>query len=158
TLLTADGTTTAHSADSAALLAGSYSYQASVATDSNYTGATSTCEPLTVNKAPLGITTDIHNASHVIVTAVPLNSVVHDTATVTGQVDSIALPAITFSLYTSLLFPYTTLFRSTLLTADGTTTAHSADSAALAAGSYSYQASVATDSNYTGATSTCEPL
>ena len=75
--------------DSAPLAAGSYTYNASVAGNDNYLGATSADEPLTVDKAQLGIVTQIHDAGHDDVGGdahVPLGSVVHDTATVTGQV------------------------------------------------------------------------
>src|SRR3972149_6500552 len=77
------------SAASAALAAGSYSYDASIAADDNYNAAgPAPGEPLTVDKANLEITTQIHNAAHGTVggaTTVPLGSIVHDTATVTGQ-------------------------------------------------------------------------
>src|SRR5256885_5789624 len=66
----------------------------------------------------------------------------------------------------STLFPYTTLFRSTLngssvaskASAEAGFDATSVDAAPLAAGSDTYQASIAADSNYNTATSPTEPL
>jgi len=147
------------SADSLALSAGNYAYRASIAGDDNYIGANSTCEPFTVNKAQLTVTTNIHNADHQIVTSVATGSVVHDTATLSGTVNGFTPPAITFTFYAN-----------STCTGDGSSVANvgadendsslvrSANSAALAAGSYSYKASVAGDSNYLGDSSDCEPL
>src|SRR5262249_58518984 len=77
----------ARTADSAPLHAGSYTYKAAVASSDDYIGGLSADEPLTVDKAQLSISTQIHDANHGPVggnTHVPLGSVVHDTATVTG--------------------------------------------------------------------------
>src|SRR5262249_58679031 len=55
--------------------------------DSKYVGATTVSrEALTVDKPTLTINTKIHDASHNVVTEVPLGTVVHDTAQVTGIV------------------------------------------------------------------------
>ena len=77
--------------DEEALAAGSYGFKAfytSTNTD-KWQNSEGICEPLTVDKGDLTIVTQIHNADHGDVggdTHVPLGSVVHDTATVTGQV------------------------------------------------------------------------
>jgi len=147
------------SADSLALGAGNYAYRASVSGNDNYIGADSSCEPFAVNKAQLAVTTNIHNANHQIVTSVATGSVVHDTASLTGNVSGFATPAITFTFYTN-----------SNCTGDGSSVANlgadendsslvrSANSAALAAGSYAYKASVAGNSNYIGDSSDCEQL
>src|SRR5262249_60675146 len=126
---------------------------ASVAGTSAYTGATSDDEPLTVNKAQLSITTQIHDAAHNDVggaVSVSLGSVVHDTATVTGQVAGFDIGAISFTLDGSTL--------ANDPSSDGSATARSVDSDPLHAGSYTYAASVAGNSDYIGATSDDEPL
>ncbi len=140
---------------SAALAGGSYAYQATVASDTNYTGATSSCEPLTVTPKQLAISTAIHDASHAVVTSVELGAIVHDTANVTGGVDGFALPAVTFKWFTN-----GTCTGGSAVANDGMEGSlyKSVVSAALAGGSYAYQATVASDNNYTGATSLCEPL
>src|SRR5439155_1359548 len=95
------------SADSAALAAGVYSYDASIAADANYTAAgPATCEPLTVDKATPTITTQIHNAAHGNVggaTHVALGSVVHDTATIGNTI--VGVPptgALSFRFFTTI--------------------------------------------------------
>ena len=112
-----------------------------MAGDDNYIGDRSGPEPLTVDKAQLTIVTQIHDASHGNVggdTHVALGSVVHDTATVTGQVLGFdPSGAITFTLNGNgvAIDP----------SADGTATARSVDSDPLGAGDYTYRASVAGD-------------
>ncbi len=151
---------TAHPSDpEGPLAAGSYSFQAHYVGDDNYKEATSDCEPLTVNKARLTVETIIHNASHDPVTSVPLGSVVHDTATVTGGVDGFATPGVSFTFTSN----YTNdCSQGTPVSNDGTDPGNggvkSADSAALAAGDYAYRASAASDENYIGDDSDCEPL
>jgi len=145
--------------NSAALDAGKYSYQAVVATDNNYIGKTSACEPLEISKKQLDITTTIKNAAddQPVSGAQPLGTVVYDTASVTGAVQGFPIPAVSFSWQDP----------DTTGTCAGTRTAVSTvvgdpmttvNSAALDAGKYSYQAVVATDNNYIGKTSACEPL
>lgn len=147
----------AKSADSAALGAGNYAYRAVVAGDSNYLGATSDCEPFTVNKAQLGVATAIHDASHAVITSAPLGSIVHDTAALTGVVGGFTpTGAVTFTFDKSPSLCGTTAI-ATAGSLDGGNPA-SVDTASLTAGSYNFRASVAGDSNYLGATSSCEPL
>ncbi len=144
----------AKSADSAALGAGAYAYRGAVAGDSNYLGATSVCEPFTVNKAQLGISTDIHNAAHAIVISAPLGSVVHDTATVTGSVGG-------FTPTGAVTFTFGAQCPGSPIATDGSLDSglpRSVDTSALGPGSYNFQGSIAGDANYFGATSACEPL
>ena len=142
------------SAASPALAAGSYHYTAHYNSDNTakWTDAEATCEPLTVDKAQLSIVTQIHNASHQTITNtnVPVGTVVHDTATVSGAVPGFAIGAVSFTLNGSAV--------ANDPAPDGTATARSEDSAPLAAGSYKYAASVAGNDNYIGASSGDEPL
>src|SRR5262249_60822586 len=80
---------------------------------------------------------------------VPLGSVVHDTATVTGGVAGFAIPAISFTLNNSPVS----------LNPNGETgvDARTADSAPLHAGSYTYKAAVASSDDYIGGLSADEP-
>jgi hypothetical protein len=143
------------SVDSDPLAAGSYTYNARVAGNENYLGATSDDEPLKVNKAKLAITTEIHGSAHSAVGGsvhVPLGTVVHDTASVTGEVPGFPAPgadAVSFTL------------NSNAVDKDGATSPdaiRTVDSAPLHAGGYTYQAHVTGDDNYEGATSDEEPL
>jgi hypothetical protein len=111
-----------------------------------------------VSKAQLSVTTAIHDADHNVVTSVLADSIVHDTAAVTGEVGGFTLPAVSFTF-----FPNSdcTVGTGSPIPNDPTPapdTLASIDTAALAAGSYAFQATVAGDSNYIGATSACEPL
>ena len=136
----------ASTVDSAPLGAGSYQYNASVAGDDNYIGDDSPDEPLTVDKAQLTIVTEIHDAGHNAVgdaVHVPLGSVVHDTATVTGAVAGFdPTGAISFTLNGGAV--------ANANPAEAGFSASTVDSAPLGAGSYQYNASVAGDDNYIG--------
>ncbi len=146
------------SSASAALAAGSYSYLASYAGDVNYNSSNGTCEPFTVSQAQLTTATQVHDSAHTNVTggSVPLGSVVHDTATLTGAVGGFATPDVTFTFYTSNNCT-TGGSAVTNVGAEGGAVA-SAVSAALGVGSYSYKASVAANTNYLGDDSDCEPF
>src|SRR5207245_2835396 len=67
------------------LSAGSYSFRAHYnGEDPNYAATDSPCEPLTVTELTPTVATEIHDASHAVVTSVPAGSTVHDKATVSG--------------------------------------------------------------------------
>jgi hypothetical protein len=136
-----------------ALPAGHYYYIASYdpGDNPNYLAADSDLELLTIDKAQLTITTEVHNASDEDITNgnVPLGSVVHDTATVSGAVEGFAIGDVSFTLNGGMVGNNGTengAFRS-------------ADSAPLnLAGAYVYQASVVGNDNYIGDTSEEEPF
>ena len=155
-------TTRDRSAASAALAAGSYSYKAFVATNGNYLGSDSGCEPFTVDKAQLTMDSAVHNAAHVDKTNgnVPLGSVMHDTGKITdGLVTGLSPAPITFTFYANGTCDGAgTSVSNTGADEVATTRDRSAASAALAAGSYSYKAFVATNGNYLGSDSGCEPF
>lgn len=144
------------------LHAGDYSYR------SDFTSTTTgvpdakpgSCEKVHVNKAQLGITTDIHNASHLVVTAVSVGQKVHDTAAVTGQV-GLFVPsgAVTFTFDSTTTSTCGTTAIATAGAADaGNGNPRSIDTPALVLDSYGFKGAVAGDDDYLGATSDCEPL
>ncbi len=153
--------TAVRSAASVALGAGDYSYKGSVPGNTNYLGDTSGCEPFTVNKAQLTVTTEVHDWAHVNKTNdnVPLGSVMHDTASVSGGVGGFAVPTPTFTLTSNYSDDCS---QGSPVTNDGTDFVNgdtkSSDSAALAAGTYAYRGSVAGNDNYLGGDSDCEPF
>src|SRR2546427_106406 len=84
--VTLDASGVAHpSASQGPLSAGSYSFIAHYNGDPNYTATDSPCEPLTVTARTPTVATEIHNASHAVVTSVPAGTTVHEKATVTAS-------------------------------------------------------------------------
>lgn len=155
----------ASTVDSLPLHAGSYSYTASIAGDSNYIGADNLSSPeqLTIDKGQLAIVTQIHgvNGADNPVgggTHVALGSTVHDTATVSVAADNYAGFDIPGAGAVSFITSGTAL--SGAQDSDGETgfTAKTMESGPLHAGSYSYVAHVNGNSDYLAATSTVEPL
>lgn len=151
----------AHSSDSQGPLgAGLYSFKANYVGDGNYNSAIGPCEPLTVNKSQLNITTDVHNADHdtILNDSTPLGSVVHDTADITGAVDGFPIPAVSFTMTSG--YNGQDCSQGAVVANDDTESASykSADSPSLTAGSYAYRATVDGDANYIGDTGECEPF
>src|SRR5262249_57016337 len=100
----------------------------------------------------LAITTTIHDALRTVVggaTQVGLGAVVHDTASVTGQVAGFDIGAVSFTLDAVSV--------GTSGSADGSATARSVDSAPLAAGSHTYNASGTGHSQNPGANRAHQP-
>jgi hypothetical protein len=139
--------------------AGSYSYRATYNGNGNYTTATGACEPFKVSKAQLSVTSHVHDASDADKTngSVALYSIMHDQASLVGTVSGFTAPAITFTFYTS---GDCTTGGSAVsnVGSDPSGGVRSAATSALNAGSYSYKASVAGNTNYVGNDSDCEPF
>src|SRR5262245_51101212 len=138
---------------------------AAVPSNSNYTGGISDCEPFKVSPAQLGISTEVHkDGTHTaLVGNIPLNGGAHDSATVTGKVNSFALPNVTFYFFdngvTCKNGDTTGGTALNSLAPDATGVAHPSTSETnLAAGTYNFMAAVPSNSNYTGAISDCEPF
>ena len=141
---------------------GDYSYRAFFTSGDTdiVLNATADCEPFTVDKGDLDIRTDIHDAAHAVVLSVPLGSIVHDTATLSGSVAGFDpdMTKVSFSFYMNGDCEEVGASVANTGT-ESTFVARSADSAALAAGEYSYSASFAGDDNYNPAgPAACEPL
>jgi len=135
--------------------AGSYSYLTSYSGDSNYAPSRAACEPVAVGAALTSVTTQVHNPSHVDITGqtVPAGTVIHDSATVSGQAGAIPITGtVTYQFFGNG-------------TCTGAPTSSETDAVGsesstqtLAAGSYSYLASYNGDANYAGSTGVCEPV
>src|SRR2546427_209729 len=99
--VTLDASGVAHpSASQGPLSAGSYSFIAHYNGDPNYTATDSPCEPLEVTALTPTAATEIHNASHAVVTSVPAGSTVHDKATVSGSFGT-PTGTVTFTFFTT---------------------------------------------------------
>src|SRR2546422_3678823 len=88
------------SASQGPLSPGSYSFIAHYNGDPNYTATDSPCEPLEVTALTPTAATEIHNASHAVVTSVPAGATGHDKATVRGSVGA-PTRAGTFTFFTT---------------------------------------------------------
>ena len=102
--MTLSGGLVPNSSETAALAAGSYSYQAVYTGDSNYTGSTGACEPFKIAQAGSATATVVkdHNGGTVdAANPAALGSKVHDTATVTASPFT-ATGTVTYHLYSGL--------------------------------------------------------
>src|SRR5262245_53209911 len=137
-----------------------------VGDNANYTGKTGACEPFTVNKKQLDITTTVHTDSPDAALAgnLPLGGGAHDSATVSGKVDSKTLPNVTFYFFGNGVActdgSTTGATALNTIATDGTTSiAHPSTSQTnLDAGTYNFMDVVRHNSNYTGKTGACEPF
>ncbi|PYO16831.1 MAG: hypothetical protein DMD31_01615, partial [Gemmatimonadetes bacterium] len=137
---------------------GSYAFEASYSGDDNYTSGPKPCEVLTVTARTPTVATEIHNASHAVVTSVPAGSTVHDKATVSGSFGT-PTGTVTFTFFTASSTCTGTSVASGTVTLDASGVAHpSASQGPLSAGSYSFIAHYNGDPNYTATDSPCEPL
>ena len=167
------------SQSSGALGAGQFAFQASLASDANYTVNNQTgtvagdCEPFTVNPAPTGTVTVLHNGPGNDSFTTPLilaentsaaTDTVHDSAQPTGQVGSIAITGnVTFRFYATAAacvgdanFAGGTQLKTIALVAGA---AHPSTAATgLTAGYYGFRARYNGDTNYTASVSACEPF
>ena len=155
--------------------AGTYHWTATYSGDLNNATASSACveEPVVLAPATPLVATQIHDANHNTVVAVPAGSIVHDSATVTG----ISLPppppppsaasisatgptptgSVTFTFFTSIDCTTGGSFAGTVTLVSGV--AHpSMSEGPLSGGSYSFIAHYNGDTFYAEADSECEPL
>src|SRR2546422_891362 len=102
--------------------------------------------------------TEIHNASHNVVVAVPAGTTVQDKATVSGSFGT-PTGTVTVTFFTTSSTCTGTSVGSGTVTLDASGVAHpSASQGPLSAGSYSFIAHYNGDPNYTKAATPCEPF
>ena len=150
---------TATSIATGVLAAGGHVFNATVATNANYIGATSAPEPFTVDKDGSSTATELHTASEAVIplnSAVPLLTNVHDKATVTSANTSTRHGTVTFTFFANGTCTGPGMGKGTV---GGRGVAHpSQASGALGPGDYAFQATYNGDNNFTGSTSDCEPF
>jgi hypothetical protein len=145
------------------LAPGSYAYKANYKSDSPFFGdANGDCEPFTVDQGQLVAKSKLHDASHNVVadsSHVGLGSVMHDTAQISGQVPGFTpTGAVSFTFFKTIDCSDTGADAGPVTTDSSSGDPRSADTSALTPGVYGFEASVAGDTNYKGATSACEPF
>src|SRR5437867_1086024 len=121
--------------------AGSYSFRAHYnGEDPNYGPADSPCEPLEVSELTPVATTEIHDANHNVVVAVPAGTTVHDKATLTG-VFGTPTGTVTFTFFTASSLCTGASVASGTVALDASGVAHpSSSQGPLSAGSYALRA------------------
>src|SRR5438132_69586 len=157
--VTLDASGVAHpSASQGPLSAGSYSFIAHYSSEPHSTATDTHCEPLDVTALTPTAPTEIRNASHDAVAAVPAVTSVPDKATVSVR----SVPprrSANLTFFTASSTCTGTSVASGTVTLDASGVAHpSASQGSLSAGSYSFIAHYNGDPNYTATDSPCEPL
>ena len=140
---------------------GGLSYRAVYNGSDIYTGSIGDCEPLNETTLTPAVTTDIHNASHNVVTVVEARSTVHDSVAVSGVAGQ-PTPSgnVTVDWFTNgncAGEPAATSGNATL-DASGHADATAFPQGPLAPGLYGFKAHYAGDAVYATATGACEPL
>ena len=159
--LSANGTVPI-STTTAALAAGSYSFDATYSGDANYSASpVSACEPFTVGQAASAASTVLFDATTNTAWAGTevSGATAYDTATVAGVAGVTPTGTLTYSYFTNgTCSAPSTSTQAVTLSANGTVP-NSTTTAALAAGSYSFDATYSGDANYSASLpSACEPF
>ena len=154
--VTLSGGSVPNSSQTAPLGAGPYSYQATYSGDTSYAGSTSSCEPFSVVKATTTITTKVFDAATKAAWSGSelAGSSAYDTAAVGAVTGFIPMGTVTYDLFVNGVCSATGAPETVSLT--GGSIPNSSDTAPLASGSYSYQATYSGDGNYAGSTGSCE--
>ena len=78
-----------------------YAYEATYTGDGNYVGGTSACEPFSVGKGSSTLATQVHSGSGALgpTNLLPLNSTVHDSATLTHATGPTPTGTVTYTFY-----------------------------------------------------------
>jgi hypothetical protein len=131
------------------------SYKVSYAGDANYNAAQSACEPLTATGLTPTVSTQIHNASHTVITSAPVGASVHDQATVTGS-GGTPTGTVNFTVYANTTCSGAGTAAGTVALVNGV--AHPSNNATMTRSGLSFKAHYNGDANYNAADSACEPL
>ena len=153
---------TVDSATVAPTALGWYCFRADYSGNSNYTDGSSDSslnECFQVQQLTPTVATDIHNASHTVVTTVAAGTTVHDFITVSGA-GATPTETATLDWFTNGACAPNPQSTSAALTLDGTghVEATSFAKGPLAAGLYSFKATYGGNTIYTPAAGPCEPL
>ena len=155
--VTLDASGVAHPSDSAIVTHIGRSFMAHYNGDVNYDAADSACEPLTATKATPTVITEIHDASHNVITSAPIGSTVHDQATVAGSANT-PTGSVSFTVYANTTCSGTGTAAGTVTLPFGSHVAHPSNTATMTSSGLSFKAHYNGDTNYNAADSACEPL
>ncbi len=150
------------SASFATITAGTYRWIAHYLGDANNEAVDTACndsgEMSVVGKATPGVTTDIHDASHGVVTSVLAGATVHDSATITGLASPAPSGMVDFTFYLSNDCTGSGIAAGTGIPLTSGEAHPSLPQGPLDAGDYSFKAHYNGDTNYVAADSACEAL
>jgi uncharacterized repeat protein (TIGR01451 family) len=146
----------AHPSSDATVPVGGLSYRAHYSGDSIYNAADGPCETLTATKLDSSTRTDVHNASHDVVTHTLIGSTVHDKATVSGAFGT-PTGKVDFTVFMgSTQCKGGAADAGSVVLSDGV--AHPSAPAVVPVGGLSYQAHYKGDDTYNESYGPCEPL
>jgi len=151
------GGTVPNSTKTAALGAGSYSFQASYSGDGSYTSSSGSCETFSVATVSASVGTVVDDAATNAIWSGKevIGASAYDTSTVSGVAGFTPTGAVTYSFFDNNTCNGAAAATSTVALSGGTVP-KSSTTATLSAGPYSFQASYSGDSNYKISTSSCE--
>ncbi len=150
-----NGAGVADPSNTATLTSAGLSYRAHYNGNAIYTAADGPCEVL-VPLALQSITTQIHDANHVVITSAPIGTIVHDMATVTGTL-GIPTGTVNFTVYANLTCAGVGTFAGAVAL-NSVGVADPSNTATLTSAGLSFKAHYNGNATYTAADGPCEVL
>ena len=124
--------------------------------------ATSAVTTATISSAPIAgavVSTTVEDSNNLATSTAAINSVVHDSATVSSASGPTPTGSVTFSFFNNAICSGNAAATSgALALTSGSVNATGFAQGPLAAGSYSFRASYSGDANYSAVSGSCEPL
>jgi hypothetical protein len=140
---------------------GLYAFNAHYSGDGNYLAGTSACEPLSVDKAPVGFSTTVMNAAtnQPVSGTLPSGAMVFDTAKLTTTSGITPTGTVTYAFFRAgTCITGTLVATDTVTIGAGGSVPPSSIQTLTAGGPYSFEAEYSSDANFLGTGSGCEPL
>jgi hypothetical protein len=157
----ADGTVP-HSSIHGPLPSGLFGFKAHYSGDGNYLAAASACEPLSVDKAPVGFSTTVIDATtkKPVSGTLPSGATVFDTAKLTSTSGIVPTGTVTYAFFRAGTCITGTLVDTDTVTigAGGSVPASKIRGPLTTGGPYSFEAEYSSDANFLGTGSGCELL
>jgi hypothetical protein len=141
---------------------GHYAFKVVYSGDGNYLAGTSACEPLSVDKAPIGFSTTVVDATskNPVAGTLPSGATVFDTAKLTTTSGINPTGTVTYAFFRAGSCVTGTLVDTDTVTigAGGTVPPSKIRAPLTTGGPYSFEAEYSSDANFLGVGSGCEPL
>jgi hypothetical protein len=151
-----------HSGNRGPLGNGHYAFEGHYAGDANHLAGTSQCEPVSVDKAAVALSTTTFDAStgRPVAGTLPAGSTVFDTATLTTTSGITPTGTVTYTFYAGGDCTTGTMAATDTVTIGASGSAPPSDNQGplTTGGAYSFQAEYSGDANFLGQGSACEPF